>query len=104
MQRDGVDRVLRDAGSHPMQRPKLYDRRKHHSLHRELLNALQQGLSCGPIPLHRLLLKQRIDVGISPIRIGPFGRDERLHTGRRVPGRSGPVTNRPHSFLSRQAA
>jgi len=61
IQGDGVDGMLGDPRSDPMQGPKVQERRKHHPLHRELLDAMQQGLPGGPVALARLLLKQRID-------------------------------------------
>src|SRR5215471_7978793 len=64
-----VDGMVRDPRPYPVQGPKVEDRRKHHALHRELLNAMQQGLPLGPVALHRLLLKQCIEVRIAPIRI-----------------------------------
>src|SRR2546426_1400692 len=80
--------MLRDPRPNPMERPKIEERCKHHPLHRELLNAMQQGLPPGPVTLPRLLLKQRIDLRIAPIRVGAFGVDERLHAGRGVAGGS----------------
>src|SRR5215475_10774029 len=87
--RNGVDGMVRDPRPYAMQGPKVEDRRKHHALHRELLYAVQQVLPLGPVALRRLLLKQRIDVRIAPIRIGPLGIDKRLNARRRVPGSSG---------------
>src|SRR3989442_14463165 len=78
--------MIRDPGPYSMQGPKVEDRRKHPALHRELLNAMQQGLPLGPVALHRLLLKERINVRIAPIRVGPLRIDERFDAGRRVPG------------------
>src|SRR6266851_860242 len=85
VQGDRVDGMVGDPRPDPMQGPKVHDRRKHHPLHRELLNALQQGLPRGPVAFPRLLLKERIDVRIAPIRVGPLRIDERLDAGRRVP-------------------
>jgi hypothetical protein len=36
---------------HAHQRAQIDDRRKHHALHRELLNAMQQGFPLGAVPL-----------------------------------------------------
>jgi hypothetical protein len=55
-----------------MQGPKVEDRRTHHALHRALLHAMQQGLPLGPVALNRLLLKERIEIRIAPIRVGPL--------------------------------
>ena len=55
---DDVDGMVRDPGPDPMQSPKVEDWRKHHPPHRELLNVVQQGLPCGPVALHSLLLKE----------------------------------------------
>ena len=64
--------MLGHPGPHSHQAPQVDDRRKHHALHRDLLNAMQQGLPLGPVALHRLLLKERIDVGIAPIALLNF--------------------------------
>src|SRR5215510_5784503 len=42
-------------------------------------------LPCGPVALPGLLLKERIDVRIAPIRIRPLRIDERLDAGRCIP-------------------
>ena len=44
----------------------------------ELLDALQHGFSLVMVALPCLLLVQRIEVGIAPIRIGSLGVDERF--------------------------
>src|SRR5262249_6640849 len=88
VQGDRVDRMLRDSRSNPVQRPKIEERGKHYPLHRELRNLVQQGPPPSPVALPRLLLKQRIDLRIAPIRVGAFGGDERLDPGCGVAGGS----------------
>jgi hypothetical protein len=68
-----VNPMLGDPGPHAYEESQVHDRCKHHPLHRELLDAIQQGFSCGAVPFPRLLLVQLIDIGIAPIGIGTSG-------------------------------
>src|SRR5215510_15818820 len=57
-----IDRVIGDARSDPDQHSRAPDWREHHAVDRELLNAVEEDLALGGIPLPRLLLEQLVDV------------------------------------------
>jgi hypothetical protein len=59
--------MLGHPGAHPHQGPQVDDRRKHHSLRRELLDVMQHGFPFVMVTLPGLVLVQRIDVGIALI-------------------------------------
>src|SRR5262249_56412453 len=75
-----VDRVIGDPRSDPDQHSRAPDRREHHAIKRELLDAVEQGLPLRGVPLPRLLLEQVIYVGIAAVGVTPLGVDERLHS------------------------
>src|SRR5438132_12138770 len=62
MHRQGVDRVLGYPRSHAYKRPKVHDRGIHDALHRELLNAMQEGFAFGFVALDGLLLEEFVNV------------------------------------------
>ena len=88
MDRYGVDRVLGDPRSHADERPEVHDRGIHDALHREVLNAMQEGFAFGFIALDSLLLEEFVNVRIATIGIGALRVDKRLHAGRRIARRS----------------
>src|SRR3989441_12117092 len=81
---DRGDRVLGQARPHPHQRAQVHDRREHHAVDRELLDAVQQGLALGDVALPRLLLEQLVDVRIPPVGVAALGVDELRHAAGRV--------------------
>src|SRR4029434_5424351 len=58
----GVDRVLGDPRSHAHERPEIHDWGIHDTLHRELLNAMQEGFAFGFVALDSLLLEEFVNV------------------------------------------
>src|SRR5712691_1235208 len=80
-QRDQVDRVIRHPRPDPNQHARVPDRRKHHPIDRELLDAMEQDFPLRGVPLASLLLKQFVDVGITSIGIATLRVNERLHAG-----------------------
>ena len=54
---NGVDGMLRHPWPNAYQRPKVHDWYIHHPLHRQLLNAVQDGFTLGPVAFYRLLLE-----------------------------------------------
>ena len=78
VQGDHVNGMLGYPRAHPHQGPQVDDRRKHHPLHCELLDAMQHGFPFAMVALPCLLLVQRIEVEIAPIGIGSFEVDERF--------------------------
>src|SRR5438270_10364093 len=80
-ERGGID-ARPDAG----QERRLEDRREHHALVDELLDAMQQRLALLGIDLDRLFAEEPVDVGIAAVGADAAGDDERLDARRRVAG------------------
>src|SRR5712692_11270789 len=78
-QRHQVDRMIGYPGPHPNQHPRAPDRREHHAVDRQLLDAVEQGFTLRGVPLAGLLLEQFVDVGVSAIGVAALGINERLH-------------------------
>ncbi len=75
VQRDRIDRVLSHPRPHPYEAPQIIHRGKHDTLDGELLNVVQDRFPLSAVALTPLLLEERIDLRIAPIRIGPQRRD-----------------------------
>src|SRR5262245_21192424 len=84
--RHQIDRMVGDARSDPNHHSRAPDWREHHAVDRELLNAVEQDLALGSIPLSRLLLEQLVDVRVAAIGVTSLRVDERLHARGRIPG------------------
>src|ERR1700720_2008030 len=82
--RDQAEGRLSDPLSDTAQSGQLPDRRGDHPLMHELLDFLQQRLALLMVEFGRLLLKQRIDIGIAVIGVGTTLHRERLEAGRGV--------------------
>src|ERR1700720_1875930 len=55
--RHQVDRVIGHSGPNPNEHPRTPNWREHHSLDRQLLDAVEQGFTLRGVPLARLLLE-----------------------------------------------
>src|SRR6476646_4284836 len=60
-----ADRVLDDARADPHQGAKIIDRREHHPVDRHLLDLEQHGFALLGVALARLLLVQRVEIGVA---------------------------------------
>src|SRR5215470_19312244 len=69
VQRDRVDRVLSHPRPHPYEAPQVIHWGKHDALDGELLNVVQERFPLRAVALSPLLLEERIDIRITPIRI-----------------------------------
>src|SRR5688500_10492960 len=68
-ERDETDRGLFYPRPDAMQRRALQERGMHHALMHEGLHLMQQAFTCDPVALRRLLLEQRVEIGITAIGV-----------------------------------
>ena len=61
--------MRRDPRPDAYETPQVHDGGKHSMLDRQLLNAVQQGLTFRTVPLNRLLFKQLVDIGIATVGV-----------------------------------
>src|SRR5215831_19466659 len=88
MDRYSVDRVLSYSRSHAYERSEVHDRGIHDALHRELLNAMQEGFAFGFVALDSLLLEELVNVRIAAIGIGALRVDKCLYASRCIARRA----------------
>src|SRR5216683_2173743 len=89
LERRGVRKVgdqaeprLSDPGSDTVDKAELPDRRVNHPLGEYLLHLVEDCRAFLMVELSRLLLGERIDVGVAAIDIGAALHDERFQPGR----------------------
>src|SRR5215813_179286 len=75
---------LLHARAHAARPDVLEDRAEAHALVEDLLDLVQHRLPLLAVGLARLLLVERVDVGITTIRVGAVARHDLRHPGRRV--------------------
>src|SRR5207245_2786123 len=84
---DHAERRLLDTWPDSGQERGLEDRREHHTLVHELLDAMQHRLPPLRVDLHGLLAEEAVDVRVAAVGADAARDDEGFDPGRRVAGR-----------------
>src|SRR5262245_50818826 len=92
MHRNRVDRMFCDPRPDASQTPQVHNWGEHDTLNSELLDTVQQGLTCRMVPLARLLFEELIEIGIATVSIGAL----RIHKSLGTRGGIARRTNRRH--------
>src|SRR5215510_9465548 len=78
MHRNGVDRMRRDPRPDAYETPQVHDGGEHSMLDRQLLDAVQQGLTFRTVPFNRLLFKELVEIGIATVGVRALRVHKRL--------------------------
>src|SRR5215470_16181806 len=90
---NGVDRMRRDTRPDAYETTQVHNRGEHDPLNAQLLDAMQQGFAFRTVPLHRLLFKELVDIGIATVGVSAL----RIHKSLSACGGTARSTNRRHN-------
>src|SRR5262245_40547109 len=79
-----IEHVLGNARPYAAQGAVVHDRREHHAIDRELLDAMEQRFALARVALARLLVEQIVEIRVAAVRVAALGIHERLDPARRI--------------------